>query len=161
MAWPAAEIVDNRLIALTIRCSKLTGEDIGCGLVATGTNQRLTNSDRDQTPTSWSPDGKDLAFVQRPPQGIALTNGDIWTLSDAGGLARPFLGTPAYKQYSEFSPDGRRSRYAHGQTVRAAPPQVLVDVEAVLRAALKRTLLDPAYAGIFATDAGIRAKFPL
>ena len=38
---PAAEIVDNRLIALTIRCSKLTSEDIGCCLVATSDHRTL------------------------------------------------------------------------------------------------------------------------
>jgi hypothetical protein len=54
-----------------------------------------------------------------------------------------------------------RSRYAHGATVRAAPPQVLIDLEAVLRGSIRRALLDAPYGVVFATDATIRARFPL
>jgi len=54
-----------------------------------------------------------------------------------------------------------RSRYAHGVTVRAAPSQVLIDLEAVLRAALRRALLDATYAATFSVDAAIRAHSPL
>jgi hypothetical protein len=55
----------------------------------------------------------------------------------------------------------QRSRYAHGVTVRSAPPQVLIELETVLRAAIRKTLRDSSYADIFAADASIRARFPL
>ena len=55
----------------------------------------------------------------------------------------------------------QRSRYAHGTTVRAAPPQVLIDLEGVLRAAISKALLDTTYGAVFASDASIRARFPL
>ena len=66
-----------------------------------------------------------------------------------------FTATQASDAYDQ------RSRCAHGATVLAAPPPVLIELEAVLRAALRRALLDPAYAGVFLSDANIRTRFPL
>jgi hypothetical protein len=66
-----------------------------------------------------------------------------------------FTETQAADSYDE------RSRYAHGVTVRAAPPLVLIGLEAVLRAAIKKALLEPTYARVFATDVDIRVRFPL
>jgi hypothetical protein len=54
-----------------------------------------------------------------------------------------------------------RSTYAHGVTVRAAPPPVLIELESVLRSAIRMALLDATYAAVFITDAAIRARFPL
>lgn len=55
----------------------------------------------------------------------------------------------------------RRSRYAHGVSVSGSPNAVLIDLEAVLRAAIRKTLLDPHYAAIFADDAETRQRFQL
>ena len=55
----------------------------------------------------------------------------------------------------------QRSRYAHGATVRAAPPQILIDLEGVLRTAIRMALLDATYGAVFASDASVRARFPL
>jgi hypothetical protein len=55
----------------------------------------------------------------------------------------------------------QRSRYAHGATVRAAPPQIMIDLETVLRAAIRRALLDPTYGAVFGSDASVRARLPL
>jgi tricorn protease len=45
-----------------------------------------------------SPDGKTLAFDYA---------GDIWTISSAGGLARPLTQNPAKDSQPKFSPDGK------------------------------------------------------
>jgi hypothetical protein len=78
-------------------------------------------------------------------------------VSGACGLAKdvglPFTDADATSAYDQ------RSRYAHGATVHAAAPALLISVEAVLRAALKRTLLDPEYGAVFAEDARIRERF--
>ena len=58
--------------------------------------------------------------MQRPLVGVAGTNWDIWTLSfqDGGAKARPFLETPAFEQYAEFSPDGRWLAYSSNESGR-------------------------------------------
>ena len=77
---------------------------------------RLTESKNDQTPYSFSPDGKQLAFSE-----IGGTTGnDIWTLpidwSDPehpkAGQPEVFLRTPATEFEPAFSPDGRWLAYA-------------------------------------------------
>jgi protein kinase-like protein/WD40 repeat protein len=76
---------------------------------------RLTESKNDQTPYSFSPDGKRLAFVE---QGGATLN-DIWTLpidwSDPehpkAGQPEVFLRTPNSENAPAFSPDGRWLAY--------------------------------------------------
>ena len=55
----------------------------------------------------------------------------------------------------------QRSRSAHGATVQAEASPLLISVEAILRAAIKRALVDAEYASIFGEDASIRTRFPL
>lgn len=78
--------------------------------------ERLTTDERSQLPSSWSPDGKTLAFIQMSTG----TNADIWTLSLADGVAksRPFLETPYSERYPEFSPDGRWIAYVSNESGR-------------------------------------------
>jgi len=81
-----------------------------------GEAQRLTESKNQQIPTSFSPDGKGLAFDERGSE----TGWDIWTqpldLSDPDhpkpGKPEPFLCTPFSERYSAFSPDGRWLAYS-------------------------------------------------
>lgn len=54
-----------------------------------------------------------------------------------------------------------RSSYAHGATVGPASPPLLVLMENLVRAALRKGLLDPAFASTFDSDASVRASFPL
>jgi WD40 repeat protein len=76
---------------------------------------RLTESKKDQTPYSFSPDGKRLAFTEEG--GTTLI--DIWTLpidwSDPehpkGGQPEVFLRTPSTETAPAFSPDGRWVAY--------------------------------------------------
>jgi len=86
-----------------------------------GETKRLTQSTNSQSPSSFSSDGKRLAFSERNPD-----NGfdDIWTLpiqrgaSDelAPGSPEPFLRTPANKSTPMFSPDGRWLAYVSDES---------------------------------------------
>ena len=81
-----------------------------------GKAERLTTDEHVQIPSSWSPDGKTLAFLQQ----IGPNNWDIWTLSFDNGSAkvRPFLETPFFEEHAEFSPDGRWLAYASNESGR-------------------------------------------
>jgi serine/threonine-protein kinase len=78
--------------------------------------QRLTRSVNAQSPGSFSPDGKRLAFIERDP---VSGSDDIWTIPlDRGpsgelkpGAPEPFLRTVANETTPMFSPDGRWLAY--------------------------------------------------
>jgi len=77
-----------------------------------GAVERLTTSVRNQTPSSWSPDGTTLAFVE---EGESPTIGffqfDIWMLSIRDRTTRAVMHTSANEMTPEFSPDGRWLAY--------------------------------------------------
>jgi serine/threonine-protein kinase len=84
-----------------------------------GETQRLTDGSLSETPYSFSPDGKRLAFVQLGNGGSA----DIFTApveGDSGhprlGKAELFLGTPFFELNPAFSPDGRWMAYASNES---------------------------------------------
>jgi len=76
--------------------------------------ERLTTASQNQSqiPSSWSPDGKTLAFLQ---------NGDIWvlTIGAESATARPFLQSSAIESSAEFSPDGQYLLYVSSEAGRA------------------------------------------
>ena len=83
-----------------------------------GKAQPLTLSKNLQLPTSFSPDGRRLAFHQDGPQGY-----DLWTVSieRAGdglkaGTPEVFLQTPFVERDASFSPDGRWLAYASNES---------------------------------------------
>ena len=85
----------------------------------------LTQSKDNQFPTSFSPDGKRLAFHQDGPQSL-----DLWTVSiepDGAGLKAGtpelFLQTPFVKRDASFSSDGRWLAYDSNES---GNPQVYV-----------------------------------
>jgi serine/threonine-protein kinase len=71
-----------------------------------------TSANQIQVPTSWSPDGKTLAFLQ---------DDDIWVVAIGGGpaTARPFLQSSARENSAEFSPDGQYLLYGSTESARA------------------------------------------
>jgi Tol biopolymer transport system component len=79
-----------------------------------GVAERLHTSETDAAPSSWSTDGRLLAFVEGHPETAA----DIWIqdLSDPKQPRRPFLQTAANETYPEFSPDGRWLAYTSNQS---------------------------------------------
>ena len=60
-----------------------------------------------QLPTSWSPDGRLLAFTETSPVGGA----DIWVIDVRTGARRAVVRTPHDETWARFSPDGRSIAY--------------------------------------------------
>jgi Tol biopolymer transport system component len=84
-----------------------------------GKPQQLTPSKNIQYPWSFTPDGKQLAFLEQRSE----TSYDLWTVpleSDGAGLraGKPevLLQTPAQELYPSFSPDGRWMAYASDES---------------------------------------------
>ena len=80
-----------------------------------GVEERLTTSNNEQWPESWSPDGRTLAFDELDP----ISGFDIWTVSlDGDRKPRPFLKTPYNEFRPRFSPDGRWLAYHSNESGR-------------------------------------------
>jgi serine/threonine-protein kinase len=87
-----------------------------------GEVQRLTESTNEQSPESWHPDGRVLAFVE----DRGMTSWDIMTLTLQGskeegwtlGEATPFLSTPTLELQPVFSPDGKWLAYVSTESGR-------------------------------------------
>jgi Tol biopolymer transport system component len=86
----------------------------------TGEVEKLAEGTSAQTPFSWTPDGKFLAFQQSSPD----TGFDIWILPFEGdaksgwkpGQPRVFLNTKFTEVYPVFSPDGRWLAYMSNES---------------------------------------------
>jgi len=68
----------------------------------------ILESEVDDTPTSWSPDGRYIALNHAGSDG----NFDIWIIDLETGEARPFLATPNGEGFARFSPNGRAISYS-------------------------------------------------
>jgi Tol biopolymer transport system component len=87
-----------------------------------GGSERLTTSQDNQAPSSWSPDGLLLAFSDVAPK----TGYDIWvmpmgdTTADSGQERKPkvFLQTPFNETSPRFSPDGHWLAYVSNESGR-------------------------------------------
>ncbi len=73
--------------------------------------RRLTESPNTQFPTSWSPDGSKLAFVEFDPE----TGLDVWIWRERG-KAEPFQNSTFNESAAVFSPDGRFLAYVSNET---------------------------------------------
>jgi eukaryotic-like serine/threonine-protein kinase len=77
--------------------------------------ERLTTSENMQSPGSWSPDGRVLAFSENDP----TTGWDIWVLKlDGERKPQPFLQTPFNEGAPTFSPDGHWLAYQSDESGR-------------------------------------------
>ena len=76
-----------------------------------GVERLASGSGEYHKPSSWSPDGKKLAFVVLN----AETEVDIWIVP-RNGEAEPFLRTRFNEAYPEFSPDGRWLVYSSDES---------------------------------------------
>jgi Tol biopolymer transport system component len=73
-----------------------------------GAEERLTSNMNAQLPTSFTPDGKMLAFQQ---------SGDIWILPlENDRKPQPFIQSPANEFGGTFSPDGRWMAYVSDES---------------------------------------------
>jgi serine/threonine protein kinase/Tol biopolymer transport system component len=75
-----------------------------------GDVERLTTSARSQTPSSWSPDGTTLAFMEEGASK-GFFQFDIWLWSTGDRKTRALINTAANEMTPEFSPDGRWLAY--------------------------------------------------
>jgi serine/threonine protein kinase/Tol biopolymer transport system component len=76
--------------------------------------ERLTTSEYNNFPMSWSPDGQLLAFVEVNP----TTDYEMWVLRLSDHKAQPFLRTPSGETTPRFSPDGRWLAYVSDESGR-------------------------------------------
>jgi serine/threonine-protein kinase len=83
-----------------------------------GVPERLTSSPRSQTPSSWSPDGTTIAYVEEGPSS-GFFQFDIWGLSMTDREPRPIVQTAANEMSPEFSPDGRWLAYVSNESGRS------------------------------------------
>lgn len=73
-----------------------------------GADERLTESDQQQVPSSFTPDGKHLAFIQ---------SGDIWVLPfEKDRKPWAFINSPADEPFGIFSPDGHWMAYQSNES---------------------------------------------
>ncbi|MBZ5500365.1 MAG: serine/threonine-protein kinase [Acidobacteriia bacterium] len=77
--------------------------------------ERITTSEYNQHPGSWSSDGKTVALTEWHP---ADTLHDIAVLDVPSGRVRPFLNSQFSEKYPEFYPDGRWIAYTSDETKR-------------------------------------------
>jgi Tol biopolymer transport system component len=77
--------------------------------------ERLTDVGRGQSPASWSPGGRVVAFTQVNPE----TGADVYVLDMAGDRKpRPFAQTRFTEGSPKFSPDGRWIAYTSNESGR-------------------------------------------
>jgi serine/threonine-protein kinase len=79
-----------------------------------GSPEPLLASPWNQLPTSWSPDGRHLAFTEFHP----MTGADIWVLDLATRERRPIVRTLFDESHARFSPDGKWLAYASNESGR-------------------------------------------
>jgi serine/threonine protein kinase len=80
-----------------------------------GAPERILQGDALQWPSSWSPDGRLLAYMEYGPTTVF----DIWLVPlDGEKKSRPFVNTRFYESSAVFSPDGHWIAYASNETGR-------------------------------------------
>jgi serine/threonine-protein kinase len=82
-----------------------------------GAVERLTDGGRSQTPSSWSPDGTTLAYMDEG-ESKGFFQFDIWLLSIGDRKTRALIHTAANEMTPEFSPDGRWLAYVSSESGR-------------------------------------------
>jgi eukaryotic-like serine/threonine-protein kinase len=77
--------------------------------------EQLSQGQYPRYPTSFSPDGKSLAFVEQHPS----RQRDIWVMAlDGNRASRPLVMSEADESGGKFSPDGRWLAYVSNETGR-------------------------------------------
>jgi dipeptidyl aminopeptidase/acylaminoacyl peptidase len=76
--------------------------------------ERLTTSEYEQWPGSWSSDGKTVVLVEGHPD----TGSDIAVLDVPSGRVTQFLNSQFDESFPDFSPDGRWIAYSSDESKR-------------------------------------------
>jgi eukaryotic-like serine/threonine-protein kinase len=79
-----------------------------------GTNERLTTSEHPQAAHAWSPDGRELVYVEYSP----ATGRDIWVLSLSDLKSQPILQSAANESGPALSHDGHWLAYVSDESGR-------------------------------------------
>jgi len=80
-----------------------------------GETTRLLESEHEQFPTSWSANGRFIAYTDYNPE----TGPDIWIVDMEGeALGTPFQATAFQETHGVFSPDGKWLAYVSNETGR-------------------------------------------
>jgi serine/threonine-protein kinase len=109
--WPIWTPAGNRITFASARAGPLNLYWIPSD--GSGTAEKLTTSEHPHVPGSWSPDGRELAFVQVNPK----TGWDIRVLSLAERQKpRDFLASPFSEDSPVFSPDGHWLAYVSNES---------------------------------------------
>lgn len=80
--------------------------------VGSGAPRRITTSGNPQFPTSWSPDGFKIAFVELDP----VTKLDVWIWNGRTGRTEPILNSEFEESAAVFSPKGDFLAYVSNET---------------------------------------------
>ena len=76
--------------------------------VATGESRQITDGPYDDASPSWSPDGREIAFVSnRTEEPDGNSNSDIFLVPSGGGEPRQLTTNPGADRSPAWSPDGR------------------------------------------------------
>jgi Tol biopolymer transport system component len=77
-------------------------------IIGTGAPKQLTDSaDGVDADPAWSPDGTQIAFRRRIPNGTVNGNYDVYVMSANGSVVRPIAETPAADFKPIWSPDNK------------------------------------------------------
>jgi serine/threonine protein kinase len=76
---------------------------------------RLVGPDLVQTPSDWSPDGKEILFSKRTATGAS----DIFLVTVSDKVVRAVIASDADERDAHFSPDGRWIAYTSNESGRA------------------------------------------
>ena len=96
--------------------SATSGQEVIVSKAADGSGDAESLSRFRGQPSSWSPDGRALAFVWSLEGG--LSKNGVWILRIGDEEPRPFVGSRFTELYPEFSPDGRWIAYTSDETGR-------------------------------------------
>jgi serine/threonine-protein kinase len=108
---------DGKRIVFRSRAAGTEGNLYWKAADGSGAVERLTDRGRSQTPSSWSPDGTTLAFMDEG-ESKGFFQFDIWLLSIADRKTRALIHTAANEMTPEFSPDGRWLAYVSNESGR-------------------------------------------
>ena len=110
---------DGKRIVFRSRAGGSEGDLYWKAADGSGAAEPLTSGGRSHTPSSWSPDGTTLAFVEEGEyRGKGLFQFDVWLLSIGDRKTRPLINTAANEMTPEFSPDGRWLAYVSNESGR-------------------------------------------